>query len=442
MKIKQLALWSLFLIVLTPFFSQKAYATHSGNRIFFFLDRPQEGTTKKTFEVEPAFFYSTASTACTSKGKSRSMPEMWGIYNLKDVVAGLTQETGKDPFQPSTESLKGKDIVFKISDKIQAVGLSLGGVYNTPLSFLQIGAWLPVAAVKSTAYFILDRRNSSPALNGIGLSDDQLYDQEVLVDLLRRNTHEMLGFNTYEQSQCQFGDLDLFLRANKTWDHKLLMRSIMLSGQCGFLLPTGQSTKASNPFSCSLGHEGHLGFYGDLHARFELKQDWTFGLVLGLISWSKETETKGVPVGKENFLFSSLRGPVVVDPATLLKFSPYFIMGNLTDGLNFQARYTYMRKGSDSWSAVKDDNAFAIANPAKATEIHNLLDTKTLKDSIKDFSRWATHYFTFQVSYDTIQALNKEMKLAPVFFLSYDMPMSGRGVAKTHQVTFGAELYF
>ena len=441
MKIKHLVLKPLILAALSLLVEMLPMAaSHNGNRIFFFLDRPQQTSSKKHAYLEPALFYAMSSTAFNNKGQTRSIPEFWGTYNLKDITASLTaNDPTKDPFagSPQMAYFKDKDIVFKLNDKTQAAGLALGGAYKIK-SFpsWQIGAWAPVATVKSSCDFHLDRKNSDAEFKNTSLTDAQKFNQEVLVDQLRRTTHEMLKIENNEWSKTGIGDIDVFLRMGFAWDHALLMRSITFDIQGGLLLPTGLKDTVKNPFSAPLGSNDHLGFYEDIHLKLELKQDITTGFLLGFAAWQKDTETKHIPVDKESFLFSPLTGKVDVKPGALFKFSPYITLGNLTDGLNFTARYTYLRKTSEKWTNPKNlTDTSAMAQKVSAILEHGI-------PSVREGSRWRIHYFTFELTYDTMQALHKPIKFDPTFFVSYDMPMTGRGVAKTHQITVGAELNF
>ena len=61
-----------------------------------FLERPEEYVTKKRSYFYPALFITTASTAFRCQGGNSGIPELWGGYDLKDVIAGLKATCGEE----------------------------------------------------------------------------------------------------------------------------------------------------------------------------------------------------------------------------------------------------------------------------------------------------------------------------------------------------------
>src|SRR3990172_11681417 len=70
-----------------------------------------------------------------------------------------------------------------------------------------------------------------------------------IVDKIRLNTHEQIGFKENRWEQGGVGDLDAHVRWNYFLDHRLLMRSINIDTQIGCIFPTGVKSDANNPHS-------------------------------------------------------------------------------------------------------------------------------------------------------------------------------------------------
>ena len=72
------------------------------------------------------------------------------------------------------------------------------------------------------------------------------------------------------------------------------------------------------------------------------------------------------------------------------------------------------------------------------------LSNKDIAENIsrkERLSEWRSQYVTLQMLFNSKQAL-KNWKLEPNFYLAYDVPINGNGVAKSHKITLGAELHF
>jgi len=408
-------------------------ATHNVSRYFPFWERPEEYTIKNRSHVSASFVYINASTAFRRGGGTGGIPELWGKYDLKDVIESLQAVQGQnvDPIQAVMQSddYKDKSIKFGVGGKIRSQGILLNYEQNLRWG-LQCGASLPVMSLQTTNRFNFDRAGSDAIFNAYNLTDHEMADQEFYVDKIRRKTHQMIGFESNEWNEDGLGDLDLHVRWNHIFDHVLLMRSIDINFQLGTIVPTGFTSYTNAPSSLSIGSNGHWGIYGDFVGALELKQDWTFGLMVGLAHLFEHTRSLRIPVGAEPAIYSALKGRVRMDPGLTLKVSPYFILGNLTDGLDFQVRYTYLRHNQDHWKDARDDKS-----------IRTYFDNPTVVVQKDRLSKWSSDYFTLQLSYDTKTAL-KKMMLDPVFFVACEIPANGNGVAKTHQVVVGLEMHF
>ncbi len=425
-------------------------AHHNGTRYFPFLEKPEEIVIKKHSHIAPEFFYLKASTAHKRGGGNFGIPELWGRYDLKDVLTSLEAIQGAAVANQIRNmlaaDLRDKSIKFKTHSNMHAQGLALGYEQDLKWNGFSIGAWVPVMHVSSLGRFHLELNNNN-GIDGVGRSlidaqTGELNAEGHLIDKVRRTTHDKLGFigNTWDGSG--FGDIDLHLRWNYFMDHQLLMRSVDSYIQVGLILPTGMTIKNNEPLSIPAMGNGHWGAYFDVVPEFELKQDWKLGFMVGGLYQFKDTTDRRIPVGNEPVVYSALTGRVEVQPGITAKISPYFTLENLTDGVHFQMRYTYLRHGIDKWYDKRADkttpsyldhaNSAAGLTPEQITQ--NIRNREVL-------SKWRSHFFSFHLMYDAKQALQK-WGMNPLLYVTYDLPISGSNIAKTHQLSLGAQLHF
>lgn len=320
---------------------------------------------------------------------------------------------------------------FKVDGKIRGCGLSL--TYEQDLHWLglQLGAWIPVVSINTTSRFSFDPEKDDPIFNNSFLPQQTRTNLWDTADKIRRTTHQMIGFKGNEWNQAGVGDLDVHLRWNRNFDHFLMCRSVDFDIQSGVIIPTGFTSQIDTPPSLSIGSDGHWGLYFDFITELELKQDWTLGFLLGFAHLFPHTRTLRTPIHNEPSIYSAAIGRISINPGMTLKFSPYFTLGNLTDGLDFQVRYTYLRHNKDSW-----ENKCFDKNVVQYWE-HNKIPTSRMNC----LSKWSSHYISLEVLYDTKEA-GRHARLSPTIFAVYDIPINGNGVAKTHQFTVGVEVHF
>lgn len=419
-------------------------ATHSGNRYFYFFERPESYVTKGKSFISPQVFYSKTSTAFRRYGGRAGIPELWGKYNLKDVITSLqtVQGTGIDPIYQitGTHELDGKSLPYKINGEIETVGFMLE--YEQNLKALKLkdftfGLWLPVYHMNTTSRFDFDT-NAFYKEYHQNLNTSEI----TTIDKIRQLTHKEIGIKGTDLNRDGFGDLDLHVRWNYNTDHALMMRSIDTNVQLGIIAPTSPKMNINYPGTVPFMNNGHWGMYLDVVPEFELKQDWKFGLMLGLLGQFNTTRTTRLAVGEEPTTYSALVGKIEEDAGLTLKFSAYFTLENLTDGLHVQFRYTYLRHQMDQWfdkredktinSYLEKDTSSAGLTPKEARENFN---------QKSELSKWRANYFTIQAIYDSKEGL-KNWFMSPKFFASYDLPITGNGICKTHQITLGAQLHF
>ena len=421
------------------------YPTHNVNRYFPFLERSEDYVINQRTHLTPSFFIIDTATAFRRGGGTGGVPELWGTYDLNDVISSLETVYPSTPDPRVTvcgnDSLVGKSIRFGVPGKTTGAGVGLAYEQNLHLWGFQLGASIPLMTIKTTSRFDFNSQASDyifhedylrrQAHGDADLADRMARKQELTVDQIRRLTHQLVGFAGNTWSATNFADLDAHLRWNRNFDHALLTKSIDLDLQFGVIVPTGRKLSVGYPCSVPFGSNGHWGLYTDFLTEIELKQDWTFGLLFGYAHLFTRTQNMRISVGHEPAIFSSLVGRVKVHPGDTFKVSPYFTLGNLTDGLHFQLRYTYLHHGIDTWNDMRSDK----------TILSYLEKGGALISEKESLSKWSASYLTFGLKYETETAI-KHVTLSPVLFIGYDMPVNGNGFAKTHQLSMGTELHF
>lgn len=421
-------IWLLALLVAV---GSRLSASHNTSRYFPFFERTSDYVINQKTFIEPTLFFSFASSAVPRGAGHAGIAELWGKYDLKDVISSLQKiDTNADPVMEVTQSglFSDKSIVFGVEGKIDAVGLALRHEHYVGSGF-SVGAWIPLMNVRSYNQFTFKPDDSDSYFKYT--NDRSLrHTQSLQVDHIRRVTHQKIGFKGNEYSQAGFGDLDLYARWGKLFDHALMMKSVSLNFQTGVTAPTGILSKNDYPSTVSVMGDGHWSLHGDLVSEFELKQDWRAGIIIGFAHQFSNTRDIRLAVGDEPTIFSAMTGRVKIKPGVTFKCSPYFTLENVKDGLHLQGRYTYRRHAQDDWTDLRADQT-----------IKSFLNDLTLKQKKEYLSKWSSHYFTLQLTYDCATAL-KKLPLNPIFYGVCDIPVGVNGASNTTEVAIGARLHF
>ncbi len=443
------------LLILFLFISNSSVsASHNASRYFPFLERPAEYVIKGKSHVSPSLFYIKADTAFARGGGNTGVPELYGKYDLRDVIASLEKVQGAAFVNPIEEE-KGpgdawidKSIKFRVNGKVKALGLILNYEQafrirgqNLRWKGLSFGLSVPLMHVNTSDNFLFVEKDSDFQVQN--LLDGEL-DQ---LNRIRRKTHDELGIQGGDWIKSGVGDIDLHAGLNYNWDYKWLMRNIDLNFRLGTTIPTGANYDIDYPSSVSFMGNGHWSLYFDILPELELKQDWKIGLMLGAIYQFNNTRNLRLPVYQEPALFSALISNVKTDPGFSVKFSPYFTAENLTDGVDFHLRYTYLRHNNDKLIDSR-------ANPTVKSYLNQEIGTQMwegkelTQDDIsnnisgkENLTRWRMNYVTLELVYDSREAGN-DWILDPKVFLTYDYQFSGNGSCKTHQLTLGIQANF
>lgn len=422
-------------VFLSVFLWTPLHSSHNSSRYFPFLERTQNASEHQYSHVDLSLFYTTAPTAIRRGGGTTGIQELWGKYDLKDVINSLQVVQGSAFVEPiesvtGTTDLVGKSLRFDVNNKVRSHGLTLQYEQKLCWQGLSVGAWLPVMRVFVSSRYIFNRAASGDDIASLGVSEQLQQAQELQINKIRRNVHDSLGFKNNYWDKTGLGDLDLYLKWSRYLDHKLLMKSITVSATGGVVIPTGALSDKDNPISVSFMGNGHCGLYLDIMPEFELKQDWKVGILFGAMYQFKNSRTLRLAVDAEPTIFSALTGRVEINPGGTLKLSPYLTIENIGDGWHFQARYTYLRHAQDTWHDIRTDKT-----------IQSYLQKDNAIEEKENLSRWRSHYVSFQLLYDSVSAMKKYC-MKPAFYLTYDMPINGNGMAQMHQLSLGAKLHF
>ncbi|MFA5075033.1 MAG: hypothetical protein WC436_02910 [Candidatus Babeliales bacterium] len=422
----------------------KIYGTHNASRYFPFLERTESYILKEKSHIAPAIFFTRSSGAYKRGGGDTGIPELYGPYDLKDIIYSLQEVQGSSFINP-IEQERGpndiwldKSIVYKVGGKLKSVGLTLP--YEQRLKYgFSAGLFLPIMHVNGSCHFNFSFQDSDSVFNNLRAGESNQLDR------IRRSINEDLGLNGGNWSKTGIGDLDLHLKFDHNWKYVLLMRRIDLALQTGLICPTG--TKSDNQYASSVSFmgDGHWGIYLDLITELELKRGWKAGLLAGFVYQFSNTRKLRIPVYKESALFSALMRDVKINPGMTFKISPYVEIDNFAEGFNFQFRYTFLKHNADKWYDNTTNSSIKSYLQRQSGTFYSYdlteADISSNKSYKSGLTRWSEHYLSFELSYDALEGGNNWF-MDPVIFALLDYQVNGNSVCKTHQFSLGVELRF
>jgi hypothetical protein len=420
-------------------------ASHNASRYFPFIERSENYLPKKKSFLSNAIFFTTAATAFRRGGGNSGIPELWGNYDLWNVVNSLekvspTGDSFVKAIKTDLSAYEEKSLHFHVDGKVKSKGIMINYEHNFNWNGISAGIHVPLMYVSSTSRYSFNR---SALISAMGWNPSEYEGSKGVrlndkIDNIRRLVHDKIGFIENDWGNGGIGDLDVYARWNYFMDHQFMTRGINFGIQLGTMIPSGVKRNLNQPVSVSFMGAGHWGLYGDFISEFELKQDLKVGLIAGGIYQLASTRNVRIPVFKEPEIFSALVGKMKLSPGITAKLSPYLTIDNIKDGVSFQARYSYLRHNQDSLKDARADKlikCFLSYTDASEKDISDNIEQKN------NLSKWRSHYLTLQLNYDSKKALNN-WAMNPNFYFSYDMPISGNGICKTHQINLGLDLHF
>jgi hypothetical protein len=311
-------------------------------------------------------------------------------------------------------------IPWNVYGKLQGQGIELAWQQQLT-DHWSIGADTVFMRVNSWQNFVLNQEKVS----GIKLQPNDV----VELDDTRRCMNQQLGICSDAARDAGIGDIDLYARVGKVWDHYLKFRTIIAGFRFGTLIPSAPRRDWRYPSWVPLGGDGdhHWGVYGSVDAEFEIKEDMRFGFFTRLNKRFARTYRRRVPLLSEPIIYGAAIVPMRVDPGFTFILSPYFSLENIRDGLGLRAFYTMSIHTHDTF-------AYRGTNPDCAPNIC----------SLQESSAWGTDYFSLNVFYD-FGKVNILRNSSPILTFTWDIPRAvlvAKNAPNTQKVALGVEVAF
>ncbi len=438
-------------LLLTLLCTPHLFAARNVSRYLPFLDRPEPTVVTDRVHFGASAFLTIGSSAFRRGGGKVGIPELWGPYNLSDVIDSLAAVKAgagmpfTNPFllTPGTEGLVDRPVIFAVDGTVN----SSGGMFEGSLSLFSpnvyLGFSIPIVRVETRARYELVTRSRreregefiDPAVRNL---ESGAVNQ---VERVRLAVHDEIGLRPDDWDVSGVGDLDVFLRFHFMCERTLLMRSINTNLRCGVLVPTSKTRSIDFPSSVPFMGDGHWAMYFELLPEFELKHDWRVGMMASLVVPFDETSERRLPVFREPQIYSALTGETELDLGITYKLAPYVTIENLIDGLHFHGRYTYLHHEQDTTTDKRGDcpvKSYLQLEPTETRTEQEICDNIERKENL---SGYRAHYLSLQLRYNSRSAM-REWPLRPNFYILVDTLLEGSGMAKTHQLTLGVDFHF
>lgn len=429
-----------FYLILIFLFSSQVKAMHHDNRYFAFFERPNAKPLPSSFVFTPAVFEISGHKAGSNHvTQDISIPRLAGEYDLSTIFSNMKLykdamgETYTNPFvEYNHPEWEDKSVIYSIRGGILERGFSLSAEQRLN-RFFSIGAFVPFMELISHHRFVL---SNTLSINVAPLPEAE----RATLDAIRRSIHDQIGLDAPDFSHWVLGDLDCFIRAQKNWDHILLMRSIFLNVKVGCLVPVGSKRQIDNPASLVPMNDGHWGFYFELNPEFELKQNLFVGALFGVQVASSRLLEERIPITpvvsaemiRQNkdlpFMYSPATGLIRRHKGATVKVAPYITLANVVDGLSAHFRWDFIHHFKDKYKDYRPTY--------EKTLVPSNFET------MKEFSEFTINSPSFEIEYDSKKAF-KKWPFEPLFFMSFGMPLAGQDNAvKQHQYMAGIQLRF
>lgn len=415
---------SLLLLVVT----HTSYSMVYDNRFIPLLQHPYISIDGRPSHAAAYLFATTASKALDNREKTIGIPEISGELDLGKLGQALTVAGFANPLR---SDLIGTPIPIRVNGSIQTQGIEFS-YYQSICDIIGFGFdWFAMRSNSSQEF-----RPEPGKLNFVPGIENSYIDQ------VRREMFETIGLNQAHAAQSGMGDLDLYFNVWHYWDYVLKMKRIDAAVRFGGLMPTGVKTKVNSPASIPFGGNGFWGFYGQLNAEFELKEDIKVGLFTRLSKRFKQVQCQRLPVNAsplgipptvgEPQIFGATVGDVLINPGLTFVFSPYFTLENLAAGCGARVEYFYTKHRGDCWTDARKQ-----CDPLIPLVPVNL-------SLVNANSEWKTDYVTVSVFYD-FGKMKVNRSADPIVIFAWDIPslfFGSERAVNAHKLSLGLEVNF
>ena len=387
------------------------------NRFFPLYPYVWSRNTEKPSVVWGDLFYMFAGHG-SADDDSVGIPEIFGSYSLGKLVDAAEMLGFPNPFIGTGLDMfaLNHELPYHMRGKIETQGLAFAGEYNLYKNWF-VG--MNVFCMHAFSRIHLDL-----IANNLGLTVDQVF----LLDKIRLQVQNELGFQAPKWSKFGFSDIDAYLRVGNIWEYCFKMKRIDTGVRVGVLIPSGAKRSIDNPASIPFGGNGYWGVYGTLDAELELKEDWKVGTWIRMSKRFARNTVERIPIAGEQQLFGAFKGPLHINPGLTGIIMPYFTIEDIHDGLGVQGKYTVVIHQDD----VISDPRITNRTPELQLRVPN------------ENSEWIAEYLTFNLFYDFAKVKMKNW-YAPIVSLMWDMPVNfflSDRVSKTNRVSLSVVVSF
>jgi len=389
------------------------------NRYFPLYGRSYTRTLCKQSSFFTDVMIMSARDASLDADKTVPLPEIFGTFDQRSLAQAIVAVDGTKNSGAIKDIINSsEELPWKIKGKIQAEGLAFAWNQHVYKYFSCGMSWF-VMHVMSRHLF---KPAGNTAMLDIGLIES--------LDATRREMLECIGITSTKWSKSGMSDIDCYFRVGNVWDYPYKCRRIDAGVRLGVLIPSGVQREIDNPASIPFGGDGHWGMYVSGDAEFEVREDWSLGLLLRVSKRFTKTKTHRLQVAqlrKEHLLYGAIVGQAEREEGVSYVFAPYVRLEDLREGLGLLVGYTI---------AGHDNDCFTDQRVAK-TSLSSIGDLNKTSD-------WIQEYMTFNLYYDFAKVRISD-SLKPTVSFKWDLPVqyfAADKVPKTHRVSLGIEFDF
>ena len=405
-------------LLISAFVSHCAVAMVFDNRHLPLLQRQRLTVDGTQSEFAAQFFVTTAHEALNNRQEGIPLGELFGPFDQVQLAKGIAALGNPNPLPSEYQGIL-TSIPWNVGGKRQSQGFAFAW-HQSLHKWLSTGfSWL-FMLVESRYDFRLNTNGITP---NITLTSGDA----ILLDDNRRQMFKEVTIFDGNTAQLGFGDIDWYLRVGNMWEYSYKFRRIDAGFRLGALFPTGVKREPNRPASIPFGGNGHWGMYAAADAMFELKEDWKAGFLLRVNKRFSKIQAVRVAIEKEPSIFGSTVASLDVNPSITAIFSPYFLFENLRQGLALGLNFTLTWHGKDCYTDVCSERSVPL----------NL-------DSLREYSDWASEYFTLNVLYD-FGKMKVHRDFNPMLTFRWDIPstlFTASRIDKAQRVSLGVDFLY